>query len=82
MLTHDNKTYLIDLSLDKLAEQLPASLFFRANRKFIVAATIVNSMQADTYGKLLVHLKAHPKLPPNLTISRDKAPAFRQWLKR
>jgi DNA-binding LytR/AlgR family response regulator len=82
LLTNEHKTYLVDSSLDKLEDQLPASLFFRANRKFIIAAPLVESIQAETYGKLLVHLKIHPKLPASLIISRDKAPAFRQWLKR
>ncbi|MDQ3289980.1 MAG: LytTR family transcriptional regulator, partial [Bacteroidota bacterium] len=38
LLTSDNKTYLLDTSLDRLEEQLPESLFFRANRKFILTS--------------------------------------------
>ena len=82
LLSADNKTYLLDASLDRLEEQLPESLFFRANRKFILNADLVQSFTAETHGKLTVQLKGHPKLPPYLTISRDKASAFRQWLKR
>jgi hypothetical protein len=42
----------------------------------------VESVQAESYGKLAVRLKPHQKLPEQLSISRDKAPAFRQWLKQ
>ncbi|QMU28639.1 LytR/AlgR family response regulator transcription factor [Adhaeribacter radiodurans] len=82
LLTADNKTYLLDLSLDRLEEQLPESLFFRANRKFILTADLIESFTTETHGKLTVQLKPHSKLPESFTISRDKAPAFRRWLKR
>ncbi|PSR52764.1 hypothetical protein AHMF7605_04120 [Adhaeribacter arboris] len=82
LLTIDNKTYLLDSSLDRLEEQLPASVFFRANRKFILTVHLVQSYTTETHGKLTVQLISHPKLPENFTISRDKAPAFRRWLKR
>ncbi len=82
LLTSGNKTYLLDASLDRLEEQLPDSLFFRANRKFILTADLVQSYITEMHGKLTVQLKPHPKLPENFSISRDKAPAFRRWLKR
>ncbi len=82
LLTTDNRTYLADVSLDKLEEQLPAYIFFRANRKFILSAPLVESVQAETHGKLTVRLKLHQKLPEQVSISRDKAPAFRKWLKQ
>ncbi|QNF34478.1 LytTR family transcriptional regulator DNA-binding domain-containing protein [Adhaeribacter swui] len=82
VLTHDNKTYLLDLSLDRLAEQLPDSRFFRANRKCIITPELIRSITTETHGKLTVHLQPKPQLPATLSISRDKAPAFRRWLKR
>jgi hypothetical protein len=77
-----NKTYLVDLSLDKLEEQLPDTHFFRANRKFIITSSLVAAVQTEAYGKLTVELKQAPKLPQIISISREKAAAFRQWLKR
>ena len=81
LLTRDDKTFLMELSLDKLETQLQPSLFFRANRKFIFTPGIIETVQPDTYGKLTVRLKPHSRLPELVTISRDKAPAFREWLK-
>jgi hypothetical protein len=82
LLTLANKTYLVDLSLDKVEEQLPQPQFFRANRKFIITPSLVTTLQTEAYGKLLVNLKETPKLPVSIPISREKAAAFRQWLKR
>jgi DNA-binding LytR/AlgR family response regulator len=82
VLTTEFKTFLLDASLDRLEEQLPKTLFFRANRKFIITPDLVTSFTTETHGKLTVQLKALPKLPESLTISREKAPAFRRWLKR
>lgn len=82
LLTTTNKTYLMDVSLDKLEEQLPPARFFRANRKFILTSVLVSAVQSEAYGKLLVNLKETPKLPATVMISREKASAFRQWLKR
>jgi hypothetical protein len=82
LLTSGNKNYLVDLSLDKLEEQLPPADFFRANRKFIIAPSLVATVQTEAYGKLAVTLKESPRLPATISISREKASAFRQWLKR
>jgi hypothetical protein len=82
LLTVEAKTYVPDASLDRMEEQLPADLFFRANRQFILTPGLVQSFTTGNHGKLTVHLKAMPKIPSFLTISRDKAPAFRRWLKR
>ncbi|UOQ51355.1 LytR/AlgR family response regulator transcription factor [Hymenobacter cellulosivorans] len=81
LLTLDDRQYLLDQSLDRLTEQLPPALFFRANRQFLLSAKAVEQVQPDTHGKLLAQLTAAPRLPQHIVISRDRAPAFRQWLR-
>jgi DNA-binding LytR/AlgR family response regulator len=81
LLTLDDKQYLLDQSLDRLTEQLPATLFFRANRQFLLTAKAVELVQPDTHGKLVVQLTAAPRLPERIVVSRDRASAFRQWLR-
>ncbi|RDC63783.1 LytR/AlgR family response regulator transcription factor [Adhaeribacter pallidiroseus] len=82
LLTADHKTYLHDFSLDRLEEQLPTSQFFRANRKFIITPELVRTISTEAHGKLQVYLKPYSSLPATVTISREKAPLFRRWLKR
>ncbi len=81
LLHQDGKVYLLDASLDKLEAQLGPPVFFRANRKFIVTRRIIETVRPDTYGKLAVGLKPAARLPEQISISRDKAAPFRDWLK-
>ncbi len=82
LLTHEQKVYLTDQSLDRLESQLPQHLFFRANRQFILSTDIVSSISSESHGKLAVIPKPFQKLPEKIIISRQKAPAFRSWIKR
>jgi hypothetical protein len=81
LLHQDGKVYLVDASLDKLETQLGLPVFFRANRKFILTRKIIETVRPDTYGKVAVGLKLAARLPGQITISRDKAAPFRDWLK-
>ncbi len=81
LLHQDGKVYLMDASLDKLEAQLGPPVFFRANRKFILTRKIIETVRPDTYGKVAVGLKPAARLPEQITISRDKAAPFRDWLK-
>ncbi len=81
LLHQDGKIYLMDASLDKLEAQLGPPVFFRANRKFILTRKIIDTVRPDTYGKVAVGLKPAVRLPQQITISRDKAAPFRDWLK-
>ncbi|WP_210490155.1 LytR/AlgR family response regulator transcription factor [Rufibacter aurantiacus] len=81
LLTTAGKLYPLDSSLEKVMTQLTAPLFFRVNRKYILSLQAVAMVQPEDNGKLAVSLKPFPRLPEQLTISRDRAPAFRQWLK-
>jgi DNA-binding LytR/AlgR family response regulator len=82
LLTSDHKIYLVDLSLEKIEEELSENDFFRANRKFIITPSLIESIHTENHGKLSIQLKPYQKIPANLIISREKAPAFRKWMKR
>jgi DNA-binding LytR/AlgR family response regulator len=82
VVTRDDKQYVLDQSLDRLCEQLPEHLFFRANRQFVLTALTVEQVQPDAYGKLAVQLAPSARLPERITISRERAASFRQWLRR
>lgn len=76
--TFNEERYLLNISLDKLEEEIDSRLFFRTNR-----ATIINIDAFDYFenyfgGKLIVKLKKSMLEP--IAISRVKAPSFKQWL--
>jgi DNA-binding LytR/AlgR family response regulator len=75
------KKYYYDQSLDKLEVNLPQSLFFRLNRQYMVHQNFISGYTRAENGKLLVTLKDLEHFPQEVTVSRLKAPAFKQWFR-
>lgn len=77
----DLRKYFVDLSLDKVAEQLPETDFFRVNRQCIIHRQTIQGYQRLENGKLQVLVQTLPSVPAELVISRTKAPEFKRWFK-
>lgn len=73
----NNQTYSIDQSLDELLRQLNPSLFFRANRQYIVSHRAVNDLSVWFGGKLSVNLSV--ATPERIIISRARSGEFKDW---
>ncbi len=70
--------YIIDLSLNKLMEQLDPEQFFRANRQIIISIASIDHAEPYFNGKIVVSV-----LPPykaQITISEEKLSSFKLWL--
>jgi len=76
--TFQGKDYVIDLTIEKLEEQLDPELFFRANRGIIVHINAIRKFENHFGGKLILRL-IHPFDQP-ITISRLKATEFKNWV--
>lgn len=76
--TNTNQEYAIDLSLNKLGEQLDPDLFFRANRQMIIGIYSVVKIEPYFNGKISVTVK--PTYKKIVTISEEKVTAFKLWL--
>ncbi|AQG78715.1 LytR/AlgR family response regulator transcription factor [Spirosoma montaniterrae] len=77
--TTDGQKLITDYrTLDELDELLDPARFFRANRQYIIALESVAGYEPHYSGKLIVHLKK-PNDSLDITISKEKAGAFRQW---
>lgn len=74
----EGKEQNISYSLDELEEMLDASLFYRANRQFIINRTFVREIEHYFARKLVVLL--HTKTPENIIISKAKANEFLRWI--
>ncbi len=78
--TTDGRKLMTDYrTLDELDELVDPSRFFRANRQFLISAGVVVSYLPQFTGKLAVRLQV-PFETVEVLISKEKAPAFRQWL--
>ena len=80
LFTTDGRKLITDYrTLDELDELVDPSRFFRANRQFLISAGVVVSYQPQFTGKLAVRLLT-PFETVEVLISKEKAPAFRQWM--
>lgn len=76
--TTDGKSHILDLTLNKLEEQLDPSLFFRANRQVLLTASCIEQIEPYFNGKLLLQL--NPKTKEQILVSREKVSALKLWL--
>lgn len=76
--TRKGQEHIIDLSLNKLMEQLDPEQFFRANRQIIISIDAIDHAEPYFNGKIVVSV-----LPPyksQITISEEKLSSFKLWL--
>jgi two-component system, LytTR family, response regulator len=73
------KKYLADKNLSDLEEDLDESLFFRANRQYIVNINFIRGFK--TYEKVKLQLDlVLPDMNHCIIVSQENAPQFRQWI--
>lgn len=76
--TYHNKSYPIDISLNKLEEQLDGHSFFRVNRQFIVSANAIKKVEPYFLNK--VRIQVEPPHEDNIQVSRERVTALKVWL--
>jgi membrane protein implicated in regulation of membrane protease activity len=82
IVTRTGKEFIHDESLDKLDNQLPRNVFFKANRQFILSRHIISEIKPIDNGKVNVSFKDYNSSSIDISVSRLKAHAFREWMKR
>jgi two-component system, LytTR family, response regulator len=79
MHTSDNQKLICEYhTLEEVEQVLNPAHFFRANRQYIIHLNSVDSIKHGFNGKLIVRLRAPLNL--EIDISREKAPAFKNWI--
>lgn len=76
--TKENKTNILDHTLDSLAKELNPSSFFRVNRHMIVSSDQILSI--DSYFNNRLSIKVNPEFPEPIIVSRDRVKAFKKWM--
>ncbi|MPS74978.1 MAG: response regulator transcription factor [Chryseobacterium sp.] len=74
----DGRQYIVEFTLEQLEQELDPSVFFRANRQFIINKNAVEAVEYFFNGRLLV--KIHPLPQEQILVSKAKAMHFRKWL--
>jgi DNA-binding LytR/AlgR family response regulator len=75
------KKYYLDQSLDKVEKSLPASLFFRLNRQYLLHRQIITGFKREENGKIMVTSSQPESFATKIMVSRTKAPAFKAWFR-
>lgn len=73
--------YIAESNLSELEQELDDSLFFRANRQYVININHVKSFR--TYEKVKLRIDMKPEGLNDryhIIISQDTAPAFREWI--
>jgi DNA-binding LytR/AlgR family response regulator len=74
----DNTGFQFGKALDAIYSMLNPSLFFRANKQFIIAKDSVKNLTIWFDNRLLITLDA--EVPERLYVSKNRAALFKRWL--
>lgn len=74
----DGKRSTTNMSLDDMYNNLNNTLFFRANRQFIISITAIDKI--IKYGNSQLKILLQSKTSEEIIISKNKAAEFKQWL--
>ena len=75
--TFDGKSFILDFTLDELANKLNPNDFFRANRQFIIAKNSIKEVDSWFNNRLSINLNV--AIPEKILISRTRVTEFREW---
>lgn len=74
----DNRKYFLNSTLDELELIMDPSLFYRANRQFLINRNFISGVERFFARKLVV--KMINDTPENIVISKAKSSGFLKWL--
>jgi two-component system, LytTR family, response regulator LytT len=76
--TYDNRSYLIDSTLEQLETELDFSNFYRISRKFIVSSKAITAIQLHSNSRLKLILPTYTA--EEVIVAREKVTDFKNWL--
>jgi DNA-binding LytR/AlgR family response regulator len=80
LVSTDNRRYIVDGTMDKIASELDPRTFFRINRQLIVSFQAIKSMAP--YSKSRVKVVLDPQPEEESIVSVERSAEFKAWLDR
>ena len=77
-ITHDNKKFVVDYTMDELEDMIDPLDFFRTNRSLYVSVNSIEKID-DYFGNRLI-LALKPALNKEALVSREKVTDFKKWM--
>ncbi len=78
--TTDNRSLILDYTLEQLEEMVDPSVFFRVNRKYLVSAVALTDIISYTNSRLKLKLKGSQD--DDIIVARERVQDFKEWLDR
>lgn len=78
LITIEGKSYPLDESLETIENELDTSVFFRANRQFIIAMQAIKEISIYSNSRLKISLNNYKE--EEIIVSRERVQAFKQWI--
>ncbi len=76
--TTEGRNYLLDTTLDQLANEIEPETFFRINRKFFVNIHAIKDMISYTNSRLQIKLNSYNE--QDVIVARERVKDFKNWL--
>ncbi|MBU3822878.1 LytTR family DNA-binding domain-containing protein [Flavobacteriaceae bacterium XHP0103] len=76
--TADGRNYLLDTTLEQLADELEPRLFFRISRKYFVNINAIKDMVSYTNSRLQIKLDTYKA--DDVIVARERVKDFKEWL--
>jgi len=76
--TKGNDSYILDKTMDEIADLIDPKNFFRANRQFIISRKAVKDIDLWFGGRLSINLNI--PVPEKILVSKARVREFKDWL--
>lgn len=76
----DNRTHILDFTMDQLEQLIDPAQFYRINRKYIVKIEAIADMISHTNSRLRIVLKGSDD--NDVIVARERVQDFKRWLDR
>jgi two-component system response regulator LytT len=76
--TFDNRSYLIDSTLEVLEQELDTTAFYRISRKFIIPLKAIKEIVVYSNSRLKIILPSYKE--DEVVVSREKVSDFKNWI--
>ncbi len=77
-ITHNQDTHILQQTLEELEQELDPTVFYRANRQYVVARRAIVNIEFYFNGRLLLNLT--PASPDRVLVSKARSSDFKHWI--
>ena len=76
-MTNESREYILPRTLDELTDSLNPTIFFRANRQFLISRDAIKDIDLWFNNRLAINL--YISTPEKIVISKARAGEFKDW---